>query len=389
MIELRRLQRMEAARSEFSLERIKDRPDGQYEYVAKAQLYNRPNDRVMVFQKGCFANTIRLNVRSGKVTIKNGHCGSSADGSIGTMVEAWETDEALLYKGLLSSTAADVATKLREGHVRENSIEMIPISEDRTMVSLGDVPVGAYIYDQPTRDGKIEAIMWTEVALQGIALLSDSSQGVDAIIGLGSAITAPSGVNLSSAAWDPGGASERLAEWAQTEPKWSADRRPNYARLAAGHVYRCHDKSGSIVLLGQVADVVGGRLTVFKDAYDAAYDQIREADIREADRASALSALWEHARGTSATPLASTMTTELPSEETTAVGLAGPDAEPPTNDDSPTIRLQARIDALELKLMGLELRVATGQAKETSHVTAVAGTGPAGTKQPDPGGGGP
>lgn len=337
-------------------ERGKFMPDGSYEFTARGQLFGPINDQLYRFLPGSYSKTIKEKVAKGRVPIKDGHPGSAASKVVGRILEGWADSSAFFYRGKLSKVESDIAQKIHDGTVSENSAEGFPISATIERVDLEKVPQVAQFFAY-SRDGKVDVEVVSEFALHGMGLVAESSQGIDAIVRLGSALEASSGLPLAASDWNAEEAGRRILAWASP----FAGSPPNQSRLERAYVYRCYSAAGDLVLLGQVADVEDGRLVIVPDAYDSAFEEIRAAEVDEADRAAAFAALWKHSRATDArresVSLASSGGHGVRSED--AEGLAGPAATPPTNDgsgeeaDEAVRKLQTEV--LRLKLSQAEL----------------------------------
>lgn len=326
------------------MEVLARREDGQFEFTAIAQFFDIVNDRLMVFRHGSFAKTIAENVMSGsgRVKINDGHSHSSAS-TLGTVIEAEERSEGVWYRGLISSTEESIFTKMREGHVDENSIEFFSIREGTTRVALEEVPTGTPLWDRAKGDDTVEAREMLEVAWVGIAVLPFSSQGRRALLETNSAVPFQDlPVASASTSWDPKGAAERLAAWAGKVSMPSRPDTPNYARLSRGFLLRGPVKDGAPQLLGQIADVIDGKLVVVPDAIDAALEQIGNVEhvtgpdvVACAQNAGRYTQKLRHSGGIAVAPSSDDA---LPSDENDAADPAGPASEnlgtqPPTDDD--------------------------------------------------------
>lgn len=367
------------------------REDGQFEYTAIAQFFNVVNDRLMVFRPGSFAKTIRENLKGGRIKINDGHRHSSA-ATLGTVIEAEERPEGVWYRGLISSTEEMIFTKMREGHVDENSIEFFPIVEGVARVPLADLPVGSWVgSNYAAGDGTVEARELLEVAWVGIAILPFSSQGRRALLETNAAMPFQDlPVASEGTAWDPAGAAERLRAWAGTVSMPSRDPIPNYAKLARGFLVRGPVKGGEPQLLGQIADVVDGSLVVVPEALDAALEELgKKSEITGPDLVACAQAAGRYAQKLSRRKklsLANFAGDQLPSKG--ADDPAGPapittGAQPPTeetrSDEAPA---DQTLVGLGLRTLSLRLDVLAATYPEVVNHES---TGPG--RKPAPGGG--
>lgn len=255
------------------------REDGQHEYTAIAQFWDIVNDRLMVFRKGSFAKTIAeqlgrdVTPATSRIKINDSHM-HTARSTLGSVVEADEREIGVWHRGLLSATELEIFTKMREGHVDEESIEFFSVLESTTRVPLADVPVGAFIWEEAKGDGMVEVREMLEVAWVGLAILPASSQARRALLEFNCAVPFQDlPVAEASTPWDVEGAAERLATWAGKIDQLGGRQRgsfPNYAKLARAHLLRGPIKGGQETFLGQIADVVDGQLVVVPEALEIA-----------------------------------------------------------------------------------------------------------------------
>lgn len=258
------------ARAKLQAKNLVQLDDGQWEYEGVAQYY-APfiNDRLMEFRPGSFRKTIAEQVSAGRVRINDGHIHSVAS-ALGTVIEAQDTKAGVEYLGRLSSAAGDVATKIREGHIDENSAELSIISEKSARVDASRIPAGAMIWGESAGDGTVEVRQVLEVVWFGLALTPASSQGVAALSS--SYCMAPQGFPVVSRPWDADGARQRLERWAGLAAPGAG---PNFSKMARGFLVNGPYRDGRPELLGQVVDIVEGQPVVVAAALEAALAEVR------------------------------------------------------------------------------------------------------------------
>jgi hypothetical protein len=371
------------------VELLGQRDDGQFEYQAIAQFWDIPNDRLMIFRRGSFARSISHWKSSGKsfpVKINDAHIRTSQT-TVGSVVDARETDEGVWYRGVLSSTAEDLYTKLVERHVEENSVEIYVLEEDTTRVPLEDAPAGAWIWEESKGDGTVSAREILQVSWVGIALLPSSAQDVPAIIGLSQALP-HQGLPVADPAtdWDAEAAAARVAEWAGTVQRKDRKHIPAWSSLAAAYLARGPITDGSETFLAQIADVMDGRLVVVPRALDIAVEELAASGLPAPDRRAAMRSIAEYRAAVrplsgkvAFTPCAPQKSVLQSTAD--AGSLPGPasDTETPPTTVTATEGPDERM--LELRRRGIDLlstrieHVAT-RLPEALHVTDDPGQGP-------------
>lgn len=242
---------------------------GGWTFEAIAQVYDTVNDHLMLFAPGSGTKTVDERVRAGRVKIHDGHPYAAGPSStLGVVLEAEERSvgagRGLWYKGRLSADAGSVATKLREGIIDENSLELVVLRESRAEVPIDRVPPQARRWCEMSPAGlaivrRIDEWMW-----KAIGLVSDSSQGVRAL--LCPRVTTYADLPVSAAlAWDPEGAVVRLAAYGSTPERRN--------ELAGAFVLRALG-GGAIPYRVPIADVVDGELVVVRQALEDAYARL-------------------------------------------------------------------------------------------------------------------
>lgn len=292
-------------RCRVSLQSVGDvaEADGGWVFTALAQAYGVVNDRLMIFRPGSGAKTIRERVPAGRVKIHDGHPWSpNSDTVAGKVLSAEETREGVKYTGFLSSTERDLATKVAEGVFDENSLELYVLREEQDEVPIEDVPMIARRWVNLTADGlaKVRAVqewMWLAIGLVGA-----SSQGIRSVIDPPRLVPYQD-LPLASRTtqWDPEGARQRVAQWAGAECFGAGSQS---ARMSRAFLARA---GGGSDFLGQIADVVDGRLVVVPAALEAAAEQVEgliETDPHTAAAASRVIGRYEQRLLTSAPPFA-------------------------------------------------------------------------------------
>lgn len=260
---------------------------GGFIFRAEAQAYGIVNDRLMLFLPGSGLRTVRERVPAGRVKIHDGHpYDPNSDTIAGRVLSAQETSSGVTYEGFLSSTEEKLATKITEGVIDENSIELHVLREMPMEVDPSEVPEHARRYCEMTSGGKaiirgIREWMWLAVGL-----VSGSSQGHRAIIDTPRVVPFQD-LPLSRVRepWDPAAAALRVREWVE-RPGVNPDHRPALLSRA----YLCRAGSGFEL---QIADIAAdsGELVVVPEALNAAAARARE--LMETDPETAL-ALARH-----------------------------------------------------------------------------------------------
>ncbi|HAX82643.1 MAG TPA: hypothetical protein DCY40_08765, partial [Actinobacteria bacterium] len=192
-----------------------DKKDGGWVYSALAQFYELVNDRLMFFVYGSGLKTIAERVPTGRVKIHSGHpYDPNAATILGKVIEARETrgDGGVWYRGYLSGSEEKVATKLLEGVIDENSLELFVLREADREVEIADVPEHVRRWIRVEPNGKTLVREIREWRWDAIGLVSSSSQGRRALLDPPTMIPFDD-LPLASAttAWDPKAAAARVA----------------------------------------------------------------------------------------------------------------------------------------------------------------------------------
>lgn len=358
---------------------VRDLDDGQFEFEAIAQFWDHVNDHGILFRKGAFAKTIQERVPKGAVKINDSHRRTVAT-TLGTVIEAEERDAGLWYKGRLASTSTDAATKLRERHVEENSLEIFVLREQIVTVERADLPVGGYhLGERP--DGSIEVREAQECYWLGIGLCPVSSQRRPALLSTTAVPYADLPMADPGMAWDPDGAEERLEAWARRGGK------VNWSAVARAHLLRRPPQGGEVECIGQIADVVDGELVVVPAAVEMFMDhlgELEEVDAVELAHATQVAGRYlEKSRqkplhgSRDRVNLSSTVagsTAGPPSERSTDSPSAGSPTTAPTEKNAKE-EMAAQLRSLELSLLEAEMKCA--HFPEVHRVSKDAGSKPA------------
>lgn len=259
--------------------------EGGWMYSALAQVYEKVNDRLMIFHQGGAKKTIRERVNSGRVKIEDGHpWDRTSDSTVGLVMSAEEKPDGLYYRGFLSKTEGDLVQKMSEGIIDENSLVLYVLREGTAEVDISEVPEMARTWVSMSSSGKAIVRDIKEWVWLSIGLLPASSQGIPCLIDPPRVVPYQD-LPLASAstAWDPEGAARRVEAWAH-DPRTGAT---NYARLASAYLGRGRGE-GRPGFLGPIADVVDGELVVVPAALESAYLELE--DLLEKDPLSLASA---------------------------------------------------------------------------------------------------
>jgi hypothetical protein len=249
---------------------------GRLVFSAIAQFFNKVNDRIMVFRPGSFAKTIRERVPSGGVPIRDWHL-KSIDHTIGGVIEAEERAEGVWYRGVISAAEQDKATKIEEGFIPQNSVEVFVLNEGVTRAPFEEIPEAGKTWigeHEISDDGTVGAREILEVSWRGVGLLTDSSQDRTALLGSSFSIPyqdLPLASHLES--FDAGGAADRVLAWASLESG-----AVNWALVARAYLARGPIVDGKPQMLGQIADIIDGKLVAVPRAFDRACAEIEERE---------------------------------------------------------------------------------------------------------------
>lgn len=244
--------------------------DAGWTYQMWAQFFGTPsNDRGWIFQQGSFDKTIKERVSANKVKVHDGHnWHMNATDTIGRVLDAREESRGCRYTGFLSRSHEDIADKLANETVSENSVEVMVLKSEKLDLDIEVAPEQIRPWIEITPEGKAVFLSVLEVKWIAIGLVSASSQDEPALISPPVTVSFED-LPVSLAAWDPAGAAERLA---------SSGLDPFNA--GAAFLGRCPGGGSG---LGQIADIdEDGRLVVMGNALDAALDDLQsgiEADV--------------------------------------------------------------------------------------------------------------
>lgn len=249
--------------------------DAGWTFQMWAQYFNTVNDRAWRFKKGSFAKTIRERVRTNRVKIHDGHnWAMNATGTIGRVLTAEELPEGVRYRGFLNRTHEGIASKLADGTISENSVEIYRFKSVCVDVTLDEIPKQCRGWVEITPDGKARIQEVTEVMWLAVGLVSGSSQDKGAMIEMPTLVTYQD-LPVKMSRWDPEAARQRIQEYAA-----SGDG-TDFAALSRAHLVQL--SSGEC--LGQIADIDdSGRLVVVAEALGSAYADVAahlEAHLRD------------------------------------------------------------------------------------------------------------
>ncbi len=245
-----------------------DESRGGWTYEAIAQVYKKPNDRLMYFFPNSGRKTIRDRVPKAFVKIKNGHPdGSSVRDVLGFVAEAQERQSGVRYKGFISSTEPEIADKISDRSINQNSIELIPLQTVPKPVDIDTVPEIARRFATLDADGKAILLGVKQYFWDAIGLVAASSQDIDAIISPPTMIPLQR-FPVGSGDWDAPAEALRLKNWGGE----------SYSKLSSGHLVRFYSPGGELHFAGQVASPnENGHMVISVAAIPAALEEVKKA----------------------------------------------------------------------------------------------------------------
>ncbi len=239
--------------------------DAGWIFTAWAQLYGIVNDRAWRFRPGSFSKTIAERVGTNRVKIHDGHNWSmDVSGTIGRVLSAEDLAAGCRYRGFLNREHGEVASKLADQTISENSVEVIRLKSTAAEVEIGTVPEQIRPFVEITTAGLARIQDVQEVIWLAVGLVSGSSQDRAAIIEPPTLVSFQD-LPVMLSRWDPTAARQRVAEYARDRDG------VDFAALARAHLVQL---SGG-ECLGQIADVgPDGRLVVVAEALGTAYSDV-------------------------------------------------------------------------------------------------------------------
>jgi hypothetical protein len=246
--------------------------DAGWTFQMWAQFFGVVNDRLWVFRKGCARKTIAERVKTNRVKVHDGHNWSmDTRGTLGRVLSAREEATGgagfggIRYTGFLSRSHEDVAQKLADGTISENSLELYRMKTRCIEVPLDQIPPHRMDWVELTPEGQAKVLEITEMMWLAIGLVSGSSQDRGALIEA-PVVVSYQDLPVALGRWDPEGARERIAEYSHLgadDTDWAALGRAHLVQLSGG---RC---------LGLIADIDdSGRLAVNPQALGSAYAEV-------------------------------------------------------------------------------------------------------------------
>ena len=183
--------------------------DAGWTYQMWAQLFGVVNDRGWIFRNGSFKNTIKQRVAANKVKVHDGHnWAMNATDTLGRVLDAREETRGCRYTGFLSRSHEDIAAKLADETISENSVEVRLLKSQTVEGDIEDAPAQIRPWIDITTEGKAVFLEVQEIMWLAVGLVSASSQDAPAIIS--SPVTVSfEDLPVSLSAWDPEGAAER------------------------------------------------------------------------------------------------------------------------------------------------------------------------------------
>jgi len=244
-----------------------DESRGGWTYRAIAQVYKTPNDRLMYFFPNSGRKTIKDRVPRAAIKIKNGHpFESSVRDVLGFVAEAQERQSGVRYTGFISSTEEEIADKISDRTITENSIELIPLQTVPKPVDIRTVPEISRPFATLDSDGKAILLGVKQYFWDAIGLVAASSQDLNAIISPPTMIPLQR-FPVESWAWDSPAEALRLRNWGGE----------SYSKLSSGHLVRVYSPDGELHFAGQVGSPSeSGHMVINVAAIPAALEEVKK-----------------------------------------------------------------------------------------------------------------
>jgi len=218
--------------------------EGGWTYPAIAQFYAPViNDRGMSFRRGSGLKTIGERVPKGLVTITDGHpVNAEASAALGRVLSAGEVHVGVEYLGFISRSEPEIAQKLADRTIAENSIDITAIEAKRKFVKPGRVPEKIRQYVPLNEDGLAVIASVTSWRWEAVGLVVGSSQSRQAVQGPPTLVPFQE-LAACQGEWNADAAAAQLSRWAGG----------NSLKSATAHLGHFYASDGREILAGQIA----------------------------------------------------------------------------------------------------------------------------------------
>ncbi len=253
--------------------------NGGWTFLSVAQFYKKVNDRLMYFFPNSGAKTIAERVPRKAIKLHSGHprgflMAASVRETVGFVASAEERQSMMRAENFISRTEEEIADKVSDETITENSMEIIILSAVPKVVEIEAIPELAREFASLNKDGKAVVMGVKEFHWKHLGLVSGSSQDTNAILGPPTMV-ALAGLDSTRSEWDPASAAERLSRWAGVVSQPGVGDLPNYAKLSCGYLAQLASSDGDLVLAGQIAEPdEDGTLIVNASAIAPALDDL-------------------------------------------------------------------------------------------------------------------
>lgn len=259
--------------------------DGGWTYGAIAQLYKKVNQHLLYFFPGSGTKTIQERVPRSAVKIESGHPGmwpanADVESTLGFVQKAEERQSSMRYTGFLSKSSEEVADKIADRTITENSMVVVVMTRVPKSVDIQAVPEVSREFVSLDKDGNATVTGVKEYRWETVGLVPGSSQDINAITSPPTMVGSVAGLSVASAPWDATVALSSLRSWGGE----------NLVKLSRAYLAEWYGPDGELVLAGLVASPdEAGALVVNAFSMPAA--------MRDVEAKLACSGMAEGARG--------------------------------------------------------------------------------------------
>lgn len=265
--------------------------EGGWTYPAIAQKYKDVNDWLLYFFPNSGAKTIQERVPRRAIKIEDGH---PMDGSVssvfGYVASAEERQSGMRYVGFVSKQHEEIADKITDGTISENSIVLNILERAPKFVAIDLVPEISREFVTLNKDGLAVVTGIKQYRWKSVGLVSSSSQDFNAILAPPTMVGAAGALDVKSGPWDPAIALQAVRNWGGTNP----------ARISRAHLVQLYDATGKEIFAGQIAEPGdNGELIVNIGAIPNALADVAravgESSLAESAKATTIKAAYEQA----------------------------------------------------------------------------------------------